>query len=91
MTKAELAEKVSEKVVLSKKESLELVEKVFETLKETLESGEKIKIPGLGNFVVKAKSDRRGRNPQTGAAITIEARKVLTFKPSMKLKESLNK
>ncbi len=91
MTKAKIVEKVYEKVGLSKRESLELVEKVFETLKETLESGEKIKIPGFGNFVVKAKSVRRGRNPQTGAAITIEARKVLTFKPSVILKTLINK
>jgi integration host factor subunit alpha len=91
MTKADIVEKVYEKIGLSKRESVELVEKVFETLKETLESGEKIKIAGFGNFVVKAKSDRRGRNPQTGEAITIEARKVLTFKPSMILKEAVNK
>ena len=56
-----------------------------------METGEKIKIAGFGNFVVKAKADRRGRNPLTGEAITIEARKVLTFKPSMILKEAVNK
>jgi len=64
---------------------------VFSIIKDTLETGEKIKIAGFGNFVVKAKADRRGRNPQTGEAITIEARKVLTFKPSMILKEAVNK
>ena len=91
MTKADIVEKVYEKVGLSKKESVELVEKVFETLKETLESGEKIKIAGFGNFVVKQKNDRRGRNPQTGVEIIIKARRILTFKPSMVLKEALNK
>jgi integration host factor subunit alpha len=90
VTKTEIVEKVYEKVGLSKRESVELVEKVFETLKETLESGEKIKIAGFGNFVVKAKSDRRGRNPQTGQAITITARRILTFKPSQILKNVIN-
>jgi integration host factor subunit alpha len=90
MTKADIFEKVSEKVGLSKKESADLVELVFEVIKATLETGEKIKISGFGNFVVKAKSDRRGRNPQTGEAITIEARRVLTFKPSVLLKQSMN-
>lgn len=79
MTKAELVDKVYENVGLPKKKSADLVELVLEVIKATLETEEKIKIPGFGNFVVKAKSDRRGRNPQTGEAITIEARKVLTF------------
>ena len=90
MTKADIVEKIYEKVGLPKKESAELVEKVFETLKETLESGEKIKIAGFGNFVVKEKADRRGRNPQTGEEITIQARRILTFKPSIVLKQTLN-
>jgi integration host factor subunit alpha len=91
VTKADIVEKVYEKVGLSKKESYELVELLFETLKATLESGEKIKIAGFGNFVVKEKSDRKGRNPQTGEAITIEARRILTFKPSRILKTDINK
>ena len=91
MTKAELVDKVYENVGLPKKKSADLVELVLEVIKATLETEEKIKIPGFGNFVVKAKSDRRGRNPQTGEAITIEARKVLTFKPSVILKTLINK
>lgn len=60
-------------------------------MKSTMEAGEKIKIAGFGNFEVKEKKDRNGRNPQTGEFITITARKVLTFKPSMVLKLAINK
>lgn len=90
MTKADIVEKIYEKIGFSKKESAELVDKVFDIIKETLEDGEKIKIAGFGNFVVKEKADRRGRNPQTGEEITISARKILTFKPSQVLKSTLN-
>ncbi len=91
MTKADIVEKIYEKVGFSKKESAELVELVFDIIKDTLESGDKIKIAGFGNFVVKEKADRRGRNPQTGEEITISARRILTFKPSQVLKASINK
>ncbi|MBP1752557.1 MAG: histone family protein DNA-binding protein [Geobacteraceae bacterium] len=90
MTKADMVEKIYEKVGFSKKESAELVEAVFDIIKGTLEKGEKIKIAGFGNFVVKEKADRRGRNPQTGEEITITARKILTFKPSQVLKTAIN-
>lgn len=90
MTKADIVEKIYEKVGFSKKDSAELVELVFDIIKSTLETGDKIKIAGFGNFVVKEKADRRGRNPQTGQEITITARKILTFKPSQVLKASLN-
>ncbi len=91
MTKAEIVERIYEKVGFAKKDSAELVETVFGIMKTTLENGETLKISGFGNFVVKAKSDRRGRNPQTGEAITIQARKILTFKPSNLLKQALNR
>lgn len=91
MTKADIVEKIYEKVGFSKKESAELVELVFDIVKSTLEHGDKIKIAGFGNFVVKEKADRRGRNPQTGEEITISARRILTFKPSQVLKASINK
>lgn len=91
MTKADIVEKIYEKVGFSKKESAELVELVFDIIKNTLEQGDKIKIAGFGNFVVKEKADRRGRNPQTGEEITISARRILTFKPSQVLKASINK
>lgn len=90
MTKAEIIELVYEKVGFSKKDSADLVELVFDTIKETLERGEKIKISGFGNFVVRNKKARIGRNPQTGEAIEISARKVLTFRPSQVLKSTLN-
>jgi integration host factor subunit alpha len=91
MTKADIVERIYEKVGFSKKESAELVEQVFDIIKKTLEDGDKIKIAGFGNFVVKEKADRRGRNPQTGEEIVITARKILTFKPSQVLKASINK
>ncbi|ACM21702.1 integration host factor, alpha subunit [Geotalea daltonii FRC-32] len=90
MTKADIVERIYEKVGFSKKESAELVETVFDLIKSTLEEGDKIKIAGFGNFVVKEKADRRGRNPQTGEEITISARKILTFKPSQVLKAAIN-
>jgi integration host factor subunit alpha len=68
-----------------------MMEAVFSILKKTLEAGEKIKIAGFGNFEVKQKKDRRGRNPQTGETITIEARQILTFKPSNLLRNAINK
>jgi len=90
MTKSDMVEKIYEKIGFSKKESAELVEMVFDIIKGTLETGEKIKIAGFGNFVVKEKADRRGRNPQTGEEIVISARKILTFKPSQVLKSAIN-
>lgn len=91
MTKADIVEKVCEKVGgFSKKEAADLVDQVFDTMKSVLETGEKIKISGFGNFVVREKKPRPGRNPQTGQEITIEARRVLTFKPSNVLKNALN-
>src|SRR5205823_1119372 len=74
----------------SKKEAADLVDLVFETMKETLGRGEKIKISGFGNFVLRDKRQRRGRNPQTGEPLTIDERRVLTFKPSPILKAALN-
>lgn len=91
MTKAEIIEQIYEKVGFSKKESADIVEMVFDTMKDTLEKGEKIKISGFGNFVVRQKRPRIGRNPQTGEEIEISARRVLTFRPSHVLKLVLNK
>lgn len=90
MTKAEIVEQIYERVGFSKKEAAELVEKVFEIMKETLAAGEKVKISGFGNFVVREKNARKGRNPQTGQEILLAARRVLTFKPSLVLKNVLN-
>lgn len=90
MTKADIIESVYEKVGFSKKDSAEIVELVFDTVKETLERGDKIKISGFGNFQVRQKKARIGRNPQTGKEIEISARRVLTFRPSQVLKSALN-
>ncbi len=91
MTKADIIEKVYERVTtLSKREASDLVEAVFETMKETLGGGENLKISGFGSFIVRDKSARPGRNPKTGKSITISERKVLTFRPSQILKKSLN-
>ena len=89
MTKADIVERVSERIGTTKKESQDLVESVFSLLKSTLESGEKIKISGFGNFQIRTKAPRPGRNPRTGEAIPIEARRAVTFHASPKLKEQL--
>lgn len=91
MTKAEIIDAIYEKVGgFSKKEAAEIVEAVFDSMKDVLTEGEKIKISGFGNFVVRYKKERIGRNPQTGEPIPISARRVLTFKPSQVLKGILN-
>src|SRR5882724_11266088 len=90
MTKAEIVQAVYAIGGFSKKESAELVDLVFEMMKETLGKGEKIKISGFGNFVLRDKRQRPGRNPQTGDPIKISERRVLTFKASQILKLALN-
>jgi integration host factor subunit alpha len=91
MTKADIIERVYEKVGgFSKKEAAEVVEIVFQMIKQTLATSEKIKISGFGNFVVRKKKERMGRNPQTGKPIVIQQRCVLNFKPSQVLKNVLN-
>jgi integration host factor subunit alpha len=90
MTKADLVEDIYLKTGFSKKESAEIVEMVFDLMKTTLEDGEKIKLAGFGNFVVKEKATRKGRNPQTGDEIEISSRRILTFKPSQVLKSAIN-
>ncbi len=90
MTKAEIIEKVNKKLGFSKKDCTDIVETLFEIIKETLEKDERIKISGFGNFVVRHKNARIGRNPHTGETIEITARSVLTFKASQILKEAVN-
>jgi len=91
MTKAEIVAAVYTRLGgFSKKESADLVDLVFETMKETLGRGEKIKISGFGNFVLRDKRKRQGRNPQTGKPIVITERRVLNFKASQILKHALN-
>ncbi|RMF25009.1 MAG: integration host factor subunit alpha [Deltaproteobacteria bacterium] len=90
MTKADIVERIYERVGFSKKEAADVVESIFEVIKKRLESGEKVKISGFGNFVVNDKRPRKGRNPQTGEEIIISGRRVLTFKPSQVLKRTIN-
>jgi integration host factor subunit alpha len=91
MTKADIVQAVYTKLGgFSKKEAADLVDQVFDAMKETLGRGEKIKISGFGNFVLRDKRQRQGRNPQTGEPIVITARRVLNFKASQLLKQALN-
>ncbi len=89
-TKADLTEAVYLLGGLTKRESAKIVEMVFDTMKDNLEDGAKIKISGFGNFEVRDKAARPGRNPQTGQELTISARRILRFKASQKLKAKLN-
>lgn len=91
MTKAEIIESVYERVGgFSKKEASDYVEAIFETMKETLASGHKIKISGFGNFVVRDKKERPGLNPRTRERIVLGPRRVVRFKPSPVLKAIIN-
>ncbi len=90
MTKADIINRIYEKVGFSKKEATDVVEATFEIIKAQLEKGDKVKISGFGNFVIHGKQPRKGRNPQTGEEITIAGRRVLTFKPSQTLKKNMN-
>ncbi|RUO27084.1 integration host factor subunit alpha [Aliidiomarina minuta] len=86
LTKAEIAEHLFDKVGISKKEAKELVELFFEEIRDALESGEQVKLSGFGNFELRDKAERPGRNPKTGEDIPISARRVVTFRPGQKLK-----
>ena len=90
MTKGDIVERIYDKVGFSKKEANDVVESIFEVIKQRLEHGEKVKISGFGNFIVNQKRPRKGRNPQTGEEIIITGRRVLTFKASHVLKKSMN-
>ncbi len=90
MTKADIVEKIYRELGFSKKEATGVVEDLFNILKENLRNGEKIKISGFGNFVVREKRARLGRNPQSGTDIEISPRRVLTFRPSQLLKQIIN-
>ncbi|GAB3379830.1 integration host factor subunit alpha [Spongiibacter taiwanensis] len=86
LTKAEMAERLYEELGLNKREAKELVELFFEQIRHCLENNEQVKISGFGNFDLRDKSQRPGRNPKTGEEIPISARRVVTFRPGQKLK-----
>jgi len=90
MTKLDIVQNVTDKLGLSKRDASRIVESVFVIMKEQLSKGDTVKISGFGNFVVRDKKARKGRNPQTGSEMEIRARKVLTFKSSQILKKTLN-
>ncbi len=90
LTKAKLAELLYNRVGVTKKEAGDLVDEVFGLMRDCLIVGEKVKISGFGNFVVRDKAARKGRNPQTSEEIIIARRRVLTFRPSQVLRTALN-
>src|SRR4030042_6716320 len=86
LTKADMAEKLFEELGLNKREAKELVEMFFEEIRAALEQGSQVKLSGFGNFDLRNKNQRPGRNPKTGEEIPITARRVVTFRPGQKLK-----
>lgn len=91
LTKAEMSEHLIETLKLSKRDAKELVELFFEELRLALENGEQVKLSGFGNFDLRDKSPRPGRNPKTGEDIPITARRVVTFHPGQKLKSRVER
>ena len=89
LTKADLSETLFNKVGLNKSEAKEMVEAFFEEIKSSLENGDSVKLSGFGNFDLRTKAERPGRNPKTGKEIPIKARRVVTFHASHKLKTSV--
>jgi integration host factor subunit alpha len=86
LTKAGMAEQLFEELGLNKREAKEIVETFFEEIRLSLESNQQVKISGFGNFDLRDKNERPGRNPKTGEEIPISARRVVTFRPGQKLK-----
>lgn len=90
VTKADLADTLFNELGLNKREAKEFVELFFEKIREALEAGQPVKLSGFGNFGVREKNSRPGRNPKTGEEIPISARRVVTFKASQKLKDRVS-
>ena len=86
LTKAQVADRLFEELGLNKREAKEIVELFFEEVRASLERNEQVKLSGFGNFDLRDKSERPGRNPKTGEEIPITARRVVTFRPGQKLK-----
>ena len=87
LTKATMAEMLFDELGLNKREAKEFVDHFFEEVRTALEAGHDVKLSGFGNFVLRNKSERPGRNPKTGEEIPIKARRVVTFRPGQKLKQ----
>jgi len=90
LTKAEIAENLSDTFGFNKRESKELVEQFYNEMADVLVKGEQIKLSGFGNFELKDKNARPGRNPRTGEDVPITARRVVTFKPGQKLRAQID-
>ncbi len=90
LTKADIAQKLTDRLGFNKRESKEIVDQFYTEIIEVLVQGEFVKISGFGNFELKDKNPRPGRNPRTGEDVPIEARRVVTFKPSQKLRATVD-
>lgn len=90
MNRAELSQKIAQETGMTIKDSLSLVDIMTETIVKALQNGEKVEIRGFGSFNVKSREAREGRNPKSGAKISIAAKKTPTFKPGKELKERIN-
>lgn len=91
LTKADMAEKLYEEVGLNKREAKEFVDAFFDVLRDALHQGRQVKLSGFGNFDLRRKNERPGRNPKTGEVIPIAARRVVTFHASQKLKSMVER
>jgi len=91
VTRADLAQAVAQAVGLPRNDAIDLAEQVLKEICDTFERGENVKLSGFGQFTVRSKSQRMGRNPKTGIEVPIEPRRVVTFTPSRKLKEHVNR
>ncbi len=91
MTKADLVEQVANEAEMTKKDAEQLVEIIFDSIVGALNKGDKIELRGFGSFRVRQRDSRKGRNPKTGEAVNIPAKKVAYFKPGKELKEVINK
>ena len=91
LTKAQLADMLFEQIGLNKRESKDMVDAFFDLIVQELQQGHDVKISGFGNFQLRSKSPRPGRNPRTGELISIDARRVVTFHPSQKLKDEVER
>ncbi len=90
LTKADIAQNLADTFGFNKRESKELVEQFYDEISEVLVSGEQIKLSGFGNFELRDKAPRPGRNPRTGEDVPISARRVVTFKPGQKLRAQID-
>src|SRR5690348_8764947 len=89
LSKALIADTLLEQLSLDKSDAKEIIEQFFEIIRQSLENGEQVKLSGFGNFTLRDKPQRPGRNPKTGKEIPIVARRVVTFKPGLKLKQKI--